>query len=133
MAALRKTAFLSLLLAAVLFAGITGSASAARKHVGSAASIGALSADGVAGEVSSSQARCRAKRTVTVYMVNSSSPSTAVPFGRAITSGDGSWSVRDWAYPGEYYAVVADRKTRHLVCGTATSASETWWTSGAPS
>jgi hypothetical protein len=133
MAALRKITMLCLLVAAVLFAGMPGAASAAHKHVGSAASIGALSADGVAGHVSSSQAACRAKRAVTVYMVNSSRPSTAVPFGRAITSGDGSWSVQDWAYPGEYYAVVGARKTRHLVCGTATSSPQTWWTSGAGS
>jgi hypothetical protein len=133
MAALRKTTVLCLLAAAVLFVGMPGPASAARKRVGSDASIGALSADGVAGHVSSSQAACREKRTVTVYMRNSSSPSTAVPFGRAITSADGSWSIQDWAYPGEYYAVVAGRKTRHLVCGTATSSPETWWTSGAPS
>jgi hypothetical protein len=128
---IRKTAALSALIGGLLLAGMSGEASAARKQVDSTVNLDALSADGVAGKVSSSQAACRAKRTVTVYMVNTSSPSTTVPFGAAITSGDGSWSIQDWAYPGEYFAVVADRTTRHFVCETATSNPKTWWTSGA--
>jgi hypothetical protein len=68
-----------------------------------------------------------------VYMQNSVSPSTVVPFGSTITAGDGSWSISRWAYPGEYFAVVSARTKRHLVCVTATSNSVTWWTSGAAS
>ena len=112
---------------------MSGEAAAARKQVGSTAAIEALSADGVAGRVSSAQAACRAKRTVSVYMVNTADPASSVPFGTAITSGDGTWSIQEWAYPGEYFAVVPDRKTRHFVCRGATSNSQVWWTSGAAS
>jgi hypothetical protein len=130
---IRKVLALSLLLTGLVLGAMPGQASASRKHVTSGASLEAVSADGVAGKVSSRPGPCRAMRTVRVYMVNSSSPATTVPFGTAITSGDGSWSIGGWAYPGEYYAVVAPRTTRHFVCRTATSNSKAWWTSGAAS
>ena len=132
---IKKTAAHCLLVGGIVLMGMSGEASAARKQVGSAATIEALSADGIAGRVSTPQAACRAKRAVTVYMVNStnSSNTTTVPVGTAITSGDGTWSIQEWAYPGEYFAVVADRKTRHFVCRGSTSNSQVWWTSGAPS
>jgi|SRR4051794_9345928 len=122
-----------MLIGAFLLAIMGGEASAARKPVSSGASLDSVSADGLVGHVSTRQAACRAKRTVTVYMVNSASPTTTVPVATAITQGDGSWSVRNWAYPGEYFAAVADRTTRHFLCRTATSNSVTWWTSGAAS
>jgi hypothetical protein len=124
---------LCVVLASVLLFGMAGEASAARKTVGSTANLESVSADSVSGEVDSAQGACRAQRTVTVYMVNSSSPPTAVPFGTTFTSGDGTWRLDDWAYPGQYYAVIAPRKTRHFVCRAATSNSVTWWTSGAAS
>jgi hypothetical protein len=122
-----------LVLAGLVLLGIAGEASASRKKVGSAANLESVSADSVSGTVDSAQGACRAQRTVTVYMVNTSSPPTAVPFGTTFTSGDGTWRLDDWAYPGQYYAVIAPRKTRHFVCQAATSNSETWWTSGAAS
>jgi len=133
MPAIRKTAALCLLIGGLLLIGMGGEASATRKQVASTASLDAVSAEGLAGHVSTTRAACRAKRTVTVYMVNSTNPSSTVPFGTAITSGDGSWSVQDWAYPGEYFAVVSGRTTRHFACRAATSNHKTWWTSGAPS
>jgi hypothetical protein len=132
MAPIRAIA-LSLVLATLVLSGMAGEADAARKKVGSTASLESLSADGVSGKVASRRAACRAERTVTVYMLNSTSPSTAVPFGTTFTSGDGAWSIDEWAYPGEYYAVVEPKKTRHFVCRTATSNSKAWWTSGAAS
>jgi hypothetical protein len=128
-----RSRVLCLVLAALLLAGMTGDASAARKQVGSSATLESVSADGVSGRVDSPQGACRAQRAVTVYMVNTSSPGSAVPFGSTFTSGDGAWSIDEWAYPGRYYAVVAPRKTRHFVCQSATSNSVTWWTSGAAS
>jgi hypothetical protein len=132
MAPIRAIA-LSLVLAILALAGMSGAADAARKKISSTASLESLGADGVSGKVGSRQAACRAQRSVTVYMLNSTSPSTAVPFGTAFTSGDGAWSIDEWAYPGQYYAVVEPKKTRHFVCHTATSNSKVWWTSGAAS
>jgi hypothetical protein len=132
MPAIKMTVVLCALVAGVLLSTMAGDA-AARKPVGTTATLGSVSADGVSGRVSSPQAACRRQRTVTVYMRNSDSPPTAVPFGSTITAGDGSWSIGRWAYPGEYYAVVAARTPRHYACATATSNSKTWWTSGAAS
>jgi hypothetical protein len=120
-----------MLISALLLVGMSAKANAARKQVSATAAIEALSADGIAGRVSTPQDACRAKRNVTVYMVNSGSPSTTLPYGTAITSGDGTWSIRDWAYPGEYFAVITGRTTRHFLCRPATSDHRTWWTSGA--
>jgi hypothetical protein len=131
MPAIKKTVVLCTLVAAVLLSTMAGDAAAARKQVGTTASLESVSADGVSGRVWSSQAGCRRQRTVTVYLRNSDSPPTAVPFGSTTTAGDGSWSVGRWAYPGEYYAVVAARTLRHYACVAATSNSVTWWTSGA--
>jgi len=124
---------LCLVLATLVVSGMTGEATAARKKVGSTASLESVSADGVSGKVDSPQGACRAQRTVTVYMVNSASPPTSVPSGTTVTAGDGTWSIDEWAYPGQYYAVVAAKKSRHFVCQTATSNSVAWWTSGAAS
>jgi hypothetical protein len=132
MSPIRTVTCLCLLVAAV-FTATPAEASAARKHVRSSASLESVSADGVAGTVGSRQGPCRAKRAVDVYMVNSGSPRTSLPVGTAITSGDGSWSLGAWAYPGEYYAVVQPKKTKHFLCRTATSNSVAWWTSGAAS
>jgi hypothetical protein len=120
------------LLAVVVFAVATGDASAKRKKVGATASLQTVSADGIAGKLQTGPAPCRAARTVTVYMQNSASPATFGTAGTAITSGDGTWSIRGWAYPGTYYAVVSGKTTRHYVCRGATSNAVTWWTSGAP-
>lgn len=126
---IRKSIGLCLILLGVVLSGMPGEAGASRRKVTSAASLESVSA-GVAGKVSSGQARCRAARVVSVYMVNSATPRTTVPFGTTITSGDGRWSIRPWAYPGEYFAVVAAKPTGHFVCRTATSNSVAWWTSG---
>jgi hypothetical protein len=120
------------LLAIAVFAAATGEASAKRKKVPATASLQAVSADGIAGSLRTGPAPCRAARTVTVYMQNSSSPATFVKVGTAITSGDGTWSIRGWAYPGTYYATVSGKTTRHYVCRGATSNAVTWWTSSAP-
>jgi proline racemase len=128
-----RAILLCLLVASLAISAMPGEAAAARKKVSSSASLESVSADGVSGKVDSQQGACRAGRTVTVYMLNTSSPATAVPFGTTFTSGDGTWSIDDWAYPGQYYAVVEAKKTRHFVCQTATSNSKAWWTSGAAS
>jgi hypothetical protein len=120
-----------LLIATLALSAMAGEAGAARKKVNSSATLESVSADGVSGTVGSSQGACRSQRTVTVYMLNTSSPGTAVPYGTTFTSGDGSWSLDGWAYPGQYYAVVEAKKVRHFVCQTATSNSKAWWTSGA--
>jgi hypothetical protein len=120
------------LLAVAVFAVATGEASAKRKKVAATASLQAVSADGITGKLQTGPAPCRAARTVTVYMQNSASPATFGTAGTAITSGDGTWSLRGWAYPGSYYAVVSGKTTRHYVCRGATSNAVTWWTSGAP-
>jgi hypothetical protein len=120
------------LLSVVVFAAATGEASANRKRVPATASLEAVSADGIAGRIQTGPAPCRAARAVTVYMQNSASPSTFLKVGAAITSGDGTWSIRSWAYPGTYYAAVAGKTTRHYLCRGATSNSVTWWTSGSP-
>jgi hypothetical protein len=133
MSPIRKVIGVCLVLALVLLSGNPGEASASRKKVASGASLESVSADGVSGRVSSPQGPCRARRTVRVYMLNSASPPTTVPFATAITSGDGTWSIGEWAFPGEYYAVAATKTTRDFVCRTATSNSVTWWTSGAAS
>jgi hypothetical protein len=133
MTAIKKAVILCPLVACVLVSTMAGDAAAARKQVATTATLESVSADGVSGRVSTPQAACRRQRTVTVYMRNSDSPTTAVLFGSTTTAGDGSWSVGRWAYPGEYYAVVAARAPRHFACVTATSNSVTWWTSGAAS
>lgn len=133
MPAIQKTVVLCALVAGVLLSTMAGDATAARKQVGTTATLESVSADGVSGRVFSPQGACRRQRTVTVYMQNSDSPSTAVPFGSTTTGGDGSWSIGSWAYPGEYYAVVATKRARHHACVAATSNSVTWWTSGAAS
>lgn len=124
------------LLVALAFTLMAGPAAApakkvVRKKVWTAASLDSVSADGIAGRVSTGPAPCRAKRTVTVYMANSASPTTFGSVATAITSGDGTWSIGGWAYPGVYYTVVASKKTRHFYCRGATSNGVTWWTSGA--
>lgn len=128
---------LFLVVAAVVTLG--ASPSAARKHsahkaVSSSATLDAVSADGLSGNVSSPRGACLGGRTVTVYMVNSDrSLPSSVPYGTAVTRGDGSWALGGWAYPGEYYAVVEAKKTRKLLCDAATSNARTWWTSSSGS
>jgi hypothetical protein len=121
------------LLAVIVFAGTVDDASAKRKKVTTGASLESVSADGIAGRISAGPNSCRAARIVNVYMLNTGAPATSGQVGTAVTSGDGSWSIRGWGYPGEYYAVVSKKTTRHYACRSATSNSVTWWTSGAPS
>jgi hypothetical protein len=102
----------------------------ARKAVDSAMTLDSVSADGFSGRLSTAERACRDQRQVTVYMVNSSgSVPSSVPFGTAVTRSDGSWSLGGWAYPGEYYAVAAQSKTKRLLCESAMSNSKSWWTS----
>jgi len=121
------------LLAIMVFAGTVEDASAKRKKVTTGASLESVSADGIAGKITAGPDQCRAARIVKVYMVSSATPPTSGQVGTAVSSGDGSWSIRGWGYPGVYYAVVSKKTTRHYVCRSATSNSVTWWTSGAPS
>jgi hypothetical protein len=102
----------------------------ARKAVGSTMSLDSVNADGFSGHLTTSAPACRGQRQVTVYMVNSSgSVPSSVPFGTAVTRSDGSLGLGGWAYPGEYYAVAAQSKTKRALCGSATSDSKSWWTS----
>jgi hypothetical protein len=128
-----RTVIAICLLAVMVFAGTAEEASAKRKKVATGASLESVSAEGIAGKISAKPDPCRARRIVQVYMVNSATPGTSGQVGTAVTSGDGTWSIREWAYPGQYYAIVSSKKTRHFVCLSATSNSVTWWTSGAPS
>ena len=121
------------LLAAVVFAGTVEDASAKRKKVTTTAALESVSAEGIAGKIGAGPNACRAARVVNVYMLNTGVPSTSGKVGTAVTSGDGSWSIRGWGYPGEYYAVVSKKTTRQYACRSARTNSVTWWTSGAPS
>lgn len=121
---------------AATFALNTG-ASAARKHrhkahksVSATMTLESVSADGFSGRLSTAESACLGQRQVTIYMVNTDgSVPSSVPFGTAVTRSDGSWSLGGWAYPGEYYAVAAQSKTKRLLCESATSNSKSWWTS----
>jgi hypothetical protein len=134
---IRKIA-LSFLVVAATIALSAGDANAAHKRAhkqaGSSISLDSLSADGFSGRVSSAKQACLDQREVTIYMVNtSSSVPSSVPFGTAVTRSDGSWSLGGWAYPGEYYATVASKKAKRLVCDGATSNNRTWWTNSSGS
>jgi hypothetical protein len=126
-----RTVIAVVLLAVAVFAMATAEASAKRKKVPATARLETVSADGIAGRLQTGPAPCRAARTVTVYMQNSATPATFGAVGTAITSGDGTWSLGGWAYPGTYYAAVSSKTTRHYICRGATSNAVTWWTSGA--
>jgi hypothetical protein len=129
---LRRTVIAIAMLAVMAFAGIAEPASAKRKKITTGATLDAVSADGIAGKVGAHPNPCRARRVVQVYMQNSTTPATSSQIGTAVTSGDGTWSIRGWGYPGVFYAVVSKKKTRDFVCRSATSNTYAWWTSGAP-
>jgi hypothetical protein len=129
------------LIAALVVAIPAGSAAAKKKRrharhateIGSTITLDSVNADGFSGHVSAPRSACLGQRQVTVYMVNTdgSVPSSG-PIGTAISRSDGSWGLGGWAYPGEYFAVVATTRTRDAVCGSATSNAVIWWTGNGP-
>jgi hypothetical protein len=125
-------------LVVALPAGVA-SAKKKRKHArhaaqaGSTLTLDSVDANGFSGRVASPQGACLGQREVTVYMVNTDgSVPSSEPFGTAISRSDGSWSLGGWAYPGEFYAVAAARKTHSQSCGSATSNVKVWWNGSGP-
>jgi hypothetical protein len=128
-----KIAGLCLVLASVVGLGVVAGAdakkgrTAKRTQLSSEITLQAVGPDGVTGRVSGSQKACRAQRQVTLYRVDSPG---SVPNNEFVAStwthGDGSWQVPGPMFPSEFFAVVDAKKTRQVVCSSATSNHLLW-------
>jgi hypothetical protein len=107
--------------------GVVSGAAAKKARVGTEATLQSVGPDGIAGRVSAARGSCRAQRHVTVYRVNTGS---SVPSSEFVAStwtyGDGSWSVPGPMYPSQFFAVVDSKRTKRVVCESATSNSRVW-------
>jgi hypothetical protein len=121
-----------LCLAVAVSLGLAADAGASKKgraksHVTSQVTVEAVGPDGVIGRVSGSQQACRAQRQVTLYRVDSPG---SVPNNEFVAStwthGDGSWEVPGPLFPSEFFAVVGAKKSKQVVCSSATSNHLLW-------
>jgi hypothetical protein len=123
---------LFLALAAVFSLGVVAGADAKKKgrakvRKSSQVTLQAVGPDGLAGRVSGTEKACRAQRQVSVYRVNSTAAIPSAEFVAATwTHGDGSWSVPGPMYPSEFFAVIATKKAKRLVCSSASSNHLVW-------
>lgn len=128
-----KIAVLLLVLASVVSLGVVSGANAKkgratkRAQLSSEVTVQSVGPDGGTGRVSAGEKACRAQRQIYLYRVDSTGSVPNSEFVAAtVTHGDGSWEVPGPLYPSEFFAVVGPRKTKQVVCLSATSNHLAW-------
>jgi hypothetical protein len=100
-------------------ASVSTSFAAAPNRVSSRISIGYNhSTELFHGKVRSSNAECRAERTVKVFQETANGPALQ---GRVMTNADGRWKLEVMHAEGHYFAVAPKHKPMHGQCGRAKS------------